>query len=216
VSIVITSLRPDTWDIIDRLDELIQELLLASTQAMNEAHINYAVIGGHAVHHWVSTISPIAARTSPNVNLMINHTDYQKCLDALCGLGFEQIPKNGQMRLVNPLDDFYPKNKRQRYVSIHFCNEMVNPVDHLPNPDLSDLVFNPLGYWVVSLETVTKMKLNAFRLIDRVHLIDLLQNGLIDNSLCHQLSSPLAARLKELCDLPEVKDYVETSVEEGN
>jgi hypothetical protein len=44
------------------------------------------------------------------------------------------------------------------------------------------------------------MKLTSFRLKDKVHLIDLLDVGLIDASWGRDLSPDLAARLQEVID----------------
>ena len=46
------------------------------------------------------------------------------------------------------------------------------------------------------------MKLTSFRLKDKVHLIDMLDVGLIDESWCDRLMPVLGARLKELIDSP--------------
>ncbi len=42
------------------------------------------------------------------------------------------------------------------------------------------------------------MKLTSFRLKDKVHLLDLLEVGLIDESWCGRFPSELGARLREL------------------
>jgi hypothetical protein len=47
------------------------------------------------------------------------------------------------------------------------------------------------------------MKLTSFRLKDRVHLLDLLDVGLIDQTWCDRFPPQLAARLKELLDAQE-------------
>jgi hypothetical protein len=46
------------------------------------------------------------------------------------------------------------------------------------------------------------MKLVAFRDKDRVHLRDMLDVGLIDQSWCNRFPPELAARLQELIDNP--------------
>jgi hypothetical protein len=47
------------------------------------------------------------------------------------------------------------------------------------------------------------MKLTSFRLKDRVHMRDMIDVGLIDESWLPRLPVELAARLKELLDNPE-------------
>jgi hypothetical protein len=47
------------------------------------------------------------------------------------------------------------------------------------------------------------MKLTSFRLKDKVHLLDMLDVGLIDEAWCDRLPSELAARLRELVASPD-------------
>jgi hypothetical protein len=56
---------------------------------------------------------------------------------------------------------------------------------------------------VVALESLVKMKSTSFRLKDRVHIIDMIDVGLIDESWLPRLPDELASRLKELLDNPE-------------
>jgi hypothetical protein len=58
-------------------------------------------------------------------------------------------------------------------------------------------------YSVVSLEALVRMKLNSFRTKDRMHLIDMLELGLIDAGWLPRLIPEHAARLQELLDNPE-------------
>jgi hypothetical protein len=46
------------------------------------------------------------------------------------------------------------------------------------------------------------MKLTAFRTKDRMHLLDMIDVELVDESWCGRLPAELAARLKELIDNP--------------
>jgi hypothetical protein len=54
----------------------------------------------------------------------------------------------------------------------------------------------------VSLEALVCMKLNSFRLKDRVHLLDMIGVGLLDQSWPARLPPELAARLQQLLDNP--------------
>ena len=47
------------------------------------------------------------------------------------------------------------------------------------------------------------MKLTSFRRKDQVHLLDMIEVGLLDDSWLQRLPPPLAERLKELLDNPE-------------
>lgn len=56
---------------------------------------------------------------------------------------------------------------------------------------------------VVVLESLVGMKLTSFRLNDRVHIRDMIDVGLADETWLPRLPAPLAERLKELLDNPE-------------
>ena len=53
------------------------------------------------------------------------------------------------------------------------------------------------------MEALVRMKLNVFRVKDRMHLRDMLDVELIDVSWLERLPTELAIRLKELIDNPE-------------
>jgi hypothetical protein len=55
-------------------------------------------------------------------------------------------------------------------------------------------------FTVAALDALVRMKLTAFRLKDKVHLLDLLEVGLIDESWCERLPPELATRLRELME----------------
>jgi hypothetical protein len=56
---------------------------------------------------------------------------------------------------------------------------------------------------VAALDALVRMKLTAFRLKDKVHLLDLMDVGLVDESWCDRLPPELGARLRELLDSRE-------------
>ncbi len=54
------------------------------------------------------------------------------------------------------------------------------------------------GNAVPTIDALVRMKLTAFRLKDRVHLLDMLEVGLIDESWARRFPTELAERLQEL------------------
>ncbi len=56
---------------------------------------------------------------------------------------------------------------------------------------------------VVALEPLVKMKLTSFRLKDRVHILDMIDVGLIDESWLEGMPPELADRLTEFLENPE-------------
>lgn len=87
-------------------------------------------------------------------------------------------------------------------VHVIFAGEMVRAHEALPNPGVEESV-DTGGVRVLSLEALVQIKLSLFRCIDRVHLRDMLDVGLIDESWCGRYPAELAARLKHLVYTPE-------------
>ena len=71
-----------------------------------------------------------------------------------------------------------------------------------PNPDIVPLA-QTSDFNTVELETLVRMKLNAFRRKDQVHLIDMISLGMIDESWLGRYPEHLSARLEELLNDPE-------------
>jgi hypothetical protein len=79
--------------------------------------------------------------------------------------------------------------------------KLVTPTDLIPAPDVteSESIEN---HRTLTLDALVRMKLNAFRDKDRMHLRDMIDVELIDASWCHRLPPELAARLQQLLDDP--------------
>ncbi len=56
---------------------------------------------------------------------------------------------------------------------------------------------------VIDLEALVEMKLNSYRSIDRTHLTDMIQIGLVDSTWPIRYAKPLGDRLQALLDDPE-------------
>lgn len=69
----------------------------------------------------------------------------------------------------------------------------------LPAPEISEAEPGP-GFPVLRLESLVRMKLTSFRLKDQVHLLDLLDVGLIDASWCERFPPSFAERLTHLLE----------------
>lgn len=67
----------------------------------------------------------------------------------------------------------------------------------VPAPDLSCIEAHD-GYPIVDLDRLITMKLTAFRLKDRVHLLDMIDVGLIDASTAARVPPVLRPRLEQL------------------
>jgi hypothetical protein len=71
-----------------------------------------------------------------------------------------------------------------------------------PNPDIEPAA-RANDFQTVELETLVRIKLNAFRRKDQVHLLDMISLGMIDTSWLSKFPEPLRARLEELLNDPD-------------
>ena len=183
------------FDVLDRVEQavaMVKERLKRAVAALDAAGIPHAVAGGHAVAAWVSRIDPAAVRTTVDVDILIARADLERSQAALEAAGFVHSFTFGIHIFVDG-----PSGKAREAVHILFAGEMVKPNDPLPAPDLTGTDAHE-GYRIVDLDRLITMKLTAFRLKDRVHLLDMIDVGLIDASTPARVPPVLRARLEQL------------------
>ena len=177
--------------------ERVRDRLLRATKALEEAGVSYAVIGGNAVAAWVATVDPAAVRNTADVDILLRRFDLQAAKSALEAAGFFH-------RHVSGIDMFLdgPDARARDAVHVIFSGERIRPEYASVSPDTAD-VARPDQFRVVTLESLVRMKLTSFRRKDQVHLLDMLEVGLIDASWKSRFSPELADRLQQLIDTPE-------------
>jgi hypothetical protein len=191
---------PLTADILDRMVlavEKVRERLLRSTAALEAAGIPYAVIGGNAVAAWVSKVDPGAARNTVDVDIMVNRADLPAVKTALEAAGFHHY----ELMDVHMFLDG-PDGRPRDAVHLLFAGEKVKEIYSEPAPSLADVDRNEL-HKMIALRPLVIMKLTSFRLKDRVHLLDMIGVGLLDQTWIPRLPAELAPRLQELLDNPD-------------
>ena len=87
-------------------------------------------------------------------------------------------------------------------VHLVYAGEKVQPDYAAPSANISE-VDQADDYDVLTLNALVRMKLNSFRRKDQVHLLDLLDVGLIDATWLSSLLPEHAARLQQLIDAPD-------------
>ncbi len=92
-----------------------------------------------------------------------------------------------------------PEGSVRSAIHLLFAGEKVRPDYLLPAPELSESLPGP-EFPVPTLEALVRMKLTSFRLKDQVHLLDLLEVGLIDAAWCGRFPAELSARLQQLIE----------------
>jgi hypothetical protein len=180
-----------------RAVELVRERMLRAAAALERANIRYAVIGGNAVATWVSKVDPGAARNTVDVDIVIRRGDLPGAKAALGGAGFVWRHSAG----IDMFLDGAGGGARDA-VHVLFAGEKVRPEHPFPAADV-DQSEPAGGYRVISLEPLVRMKLTSYRRKDQVHLQDMMDVGLLDESWCQRLPQPLADRLKLLIDTPD-------------
>lgn len=184
------------WRRMERAVEKIQERLERTARTLQQAGVPYAIIGGNAVRAWVAQADEAAARTTRDVDILLRRSDWAAAKAAMEAAGFVYRHSRGIDMFLDA-----PESKARDAVHVLFAGEKVFADDLVAAPDVTeaDIVGD---HRMLSLEALVRMKLNSFRIKDRMHLLDMIDVELVDESWCARFSPELAARLKELLDNP--------------
>ncbi len=188
------------WDILGRMEQAVAKVrdrLLRATTALNAAGIPYAVVGGHAVASWVTTVDEGAVRNTRDVDLLVRREDLKVLTAALERAGFVRAEVLDVTRFLDG-----PDAKPSESIHLLFAGEKVRAEHPIPAPSLST-IDDPAGYRVITLEALVHMKLLSNRDKDRTHLRDLISVGLVDRSWLVKLPPVLAQRLRAILDTPD-------------
>jgi hypothetical protein len=184
------------WQRMERAVEKVQKRLERTAATLEQAGVPYAIIGGNAVRAWVAQADEAAVRTTRDVDILLRRSDWPAAVAAMEAAGFVY-------RHVKGIDMFLdgPGTKARDAVHVLFACEKVRPDDPAPTPDVSEAE-DMQTHRTLRLDALVRMKLTAFRDKDRMHLRDMIDVELIDESWCDRLLPELATRLKELFDNP--------------
>ncbi len=174
--------------------ENVRERLRRSCDALENAKIAYAVIGGNAVAEWVGQVDEGAVRNTKDVDILLQRSD----LDAAKIAMFQQGFIHAEVMGVNAFIDG-PTGRIRDAVHIIFAGEKVQ-ADYVSAAPPIAKSERGRSFRVVSLDALVEMKLTSYRLKDRVHILDLIGVGLIDESWLDRVPVHLQARLRECLD----------------
>ena len=180
-----------------RAVEKVRIRLLRAATALEQAKVPYAVVGGNAVAAWVARVDDSAVRNTQDVDIVLRRGDLEAAKNALATAGFVY-------RHVKGVDMFLdgPEAKARDAVHVVFSGEKVRPEYLLPVPDVTDAERTP-EFRLLNLEPLVRMKLTSFRRKDQVHVLDLAEVGLVDETWLNRLPPELSERLRELLDSPD-------------
>lgn len=187
----------ELWTRIGQSMEFVEERLRKAVAALEAAGIPYAVVGGNAVRIWVAQVDEGAVRATNDVDILLRPADLESAKQAMLEAGFHYRQTAG-------LDIFVEDKNESARNAIHIVlvGQMVRLDDFEANPDVEPFETGD-DFRTLPLESLVRMKLNSFRLKDRVHLLDMIAVGLIDIAWCERFPSPLSDRLRDLIENPD-------------
>ncbi len=180
---------------MERAVEKVTQRLRKTVNTIEAANIPYAVIGGHAVRAWVAQVDEAAVRNTRDVDILIREADLPGLMKAMTEAGF-------YYRKANGLDMFLedPEGSARDAVHVLIAGRVERAGE--PNPDIEPNT-RTNEFQTVELETLVRMKLNAYRRKDQVHLLDMISLDMVDRSWLDKYPENLSQRLKELLDDPD-------------
>jgi len=171
--------------------------LVRITDALHQAEVPFALVGGQAVALWVASRDPSAVRTTKDIDLLMRRDDLARARAAARRVEMDYFETMGIGMFLDRRDP----NPRHA-VHLVWAGEHLRPGLPLPSPTVDDRTTLPGGYDVVSIGGLVRMKLMANRDQDRVHLRDMIDVGLVGQAelagLPEELSERLAALLNEM------------------
>lgn len=185
----------ELWARMERAVEKVNERLRKTVRILEDAKVPYAVVGGHAVRAWVAQVDEAALRTTQDVDILVRPEDVPAMTTAMTAAGFHYRKTQGIGMFVE-----HPDASARDAVHLLLCGEVIRGGE--PNPDIEP-VTRASDFQTVEVEALVRMKLNAFRRKDQVHLLDMISLGIIDDSWLGRFPEKLGLRLKELLDDPD-------------
>lgn len=195
---------PFSWKNMSQGIEKVKDRLLRATATLEQAGIDYAVIGGNAVAAWVSRVDDSVVRNTRDVDLLVRRNDMERIIPAMEKAGFihravSSLGKSGQIEMF--LDG--PGAKARDGVHIIFSDEKVTGDAKEPSPSVSAYDPTHPDFRLIDLAALVTMKLTSYRDKDRVHLRDMIEIGQLDDSWLERVPASLRQRLQDLLDDPD-------------
>lgn len=173
--------------------ERVERRLKEVAGALDREGIHYAVVGGNAVAAWIATVDPAATRTTKDVDLLVRRDDLDHITRVLKALGFIREDLRSLVLFLDPEEP-----SRRSGIQLVWAGEKVRPSYLHATPDVFDAVRDAAPFALLNLAALVCMKLTSLRNIDRVHIADLLDAGLINDAIRSALPADLHARLTSI------------------
>jgi len=185
------------WERMVTAVEKVRQRLFRTAQALAQANIPYAVVGGNAVAAWVGEVDEAAVRNTQDVDILLRRDDLERAKVAMAGAGFIYRHSSG-------IDMFLDGEGAKARDAVHvvFAGEKIRKEYNFAAPDVTESRKTATGQ-VLSLEALLRMKLTSYRRKDQVHILDFIEVGLVDAFWVPRLPAELGARLQHLLDTPD-------------
>lgn len=192
-----TEYGPISWERMINAVEKVRARLDRAVAALEAAGIPYAVVEGNAVAAWVSRVDESAVRNTRDVDILLRRSDLETAKTALEAAGFVY-------RHMKSIDLFLdgPGSKAGDAVHIVFAGENVTSNSVTVSPAIDEIDADG-PFVVANLEALVRMKLSSYLRKDQVHLLDMIDVGLIDATWPARVQTELGARLQALLDDPD-------------
>ena len=197
MSLPLTVVGEQLWNRIGNSMDRVEIRLRRTISILESTEIPFAIVGGNAVRIWVAQVDPGAVRATNDVDVLIRPEDLEAVRMVMKEHGY-------RYRKAAGLDMFLEGDNQSVRNAIHvvFANQMVRQDDYEPNPDVEPTEYGD-GIRTLPLERLVRMKLNSYQLKDRVHLIDMIQVGIINEAWISRFPKPLDERLRSLIENPD-------------
>lgn len=188
----------------DTLDRMFSAVAMTKariercTKALDTAAVPFAIASDHAVAEWVRSVDESAVRNAVDFVVVIRRDDFEaaeRCLKQA-----ELIRESHASEKVLYWDP--GGSKFRPAVELIFAGEKRRPHHIFPIPDAAESR-NGGSFRILELMPLLEMALTGARCLDHLHVRDLIDVGLVDESWLSRLPPELATRLKQLLDDPE-------------
>src|SRR4051812_36618353 len=170
----------------DRAEKQLLDVANRFCEVAKSAGVPVSIIGGLAAFLHVDDREPIAARLTPEVEVVIRRLDLDRLRAAAEKRNF--FYQAGIFQML----DLRPRSA----VHVYFVGENVKPDDVEPMPESNPIWVRDLP--VAPVPDLVNMKLTSFRLKDKVHIQDMDGLGLITSKIEAAFPPPPRQRLAEV------------------
>ena len=197
MNLALTVMGDQLWKKIGESMDRVEVRLRKVIAILETSGIPFAIVGGNAVRIWVAQVDPGAVRATNDVDVLIRPENLEQVKQVMTENGYHYRQAAGLEMFLEG------KNDSVRHaIHVVLANRMVKQDDFESTPDVEPSEYGD-GIRTLPLERLVRMKLNSFRLKNRVHLLDMIDVGLLDKSWISRFPKPLEERLRSLIENPD-------------